>query len=148
MSAAADRTPYEQFLAGERHDDILVYLDGDAVGDPDALAGVAEEVGSGIVLVLPGDRGSEVFERATGIAPMSFAGDAMDTDGEIRRDCTGGTCPSRSEGDHRVKFVFAFSEAQNEEVGGLYAEGDVCHAYAACECGTTYSDKWVIGNES
>lgn len=143
----SDATPYEQFLAGERHDDILVFLHQETVGEPDALAGVAEEVEDGMVLVLPGDRGSEVFQKVTGIAPMNFAGDAMGTDGDIRRDCTGGTCPSRSDEDHRVKFVFAFSEAQNEEVGDLYAEGDVLHAYAACECGTTYSDKWVIGAE-
>ena len=32
-----------------------------------------------------------------------------------------------------------------EAVGDIYAEGDVIHAYAACECGTTYSDKWVVG---
>jgi hypothetical protein len=139
-------TPYEQFLAGDRHDDILVYLHEDTVGDLDALAGVAEPVADGAVLVLPGDQGSAVFERATGIAPMSFAGDAMDTEGEIDPELTDGTCPSRSEAEHRVKFVFAFSEAQNEAVGDLYAEGDVLHAYAACACGTTYSDKWVIGD--
>ena len=25
-----------------------------------------------------------------------------------------------------------------------YVEGDVMHAYAACDCGTTYSEKWVV----
>jgi hypothetical protein len=29
-------------------------------------------------------------------------------------------------------------------VGGLYAEGAVVHAYAHCECGTSYSDRWVV----
>ena len=32
---------------------------------------------------------------------------------------------------------------EDEAVGDLYAEGDVMHAYAACDCGTTYSEKWV-----
>ena len=141
-------TPREEFLAGERHDDVLFFLHEDAVGAPDALAGVAEDVGTGVVLVLPGDRGGEAFERATGLDPMDFAGVAMDTEGTIARDCTSGECPSREAGDHRVRFVFAFSEARNEAVGGIYAEGDVIHAYAACECGTTYSDRWVVGDEA
>ncbi len=143
-----DRTPREGFLAGERHDDILLYLHEDTVGDLDALTGVAESVADGVVLVLPGDRGSAVFEQATGIAPMSFAGDAMDTDGDIARDLTAGTCPSGDGPDHYPTFVFAFSEAQNEAVGGVYAEGDVVHAYAACDCGVTYSDKWVIEDQA
>ncbi|MFB6117034.1 DUF5807 family protein [Halosegnis sp.] len=137
-------TPREQFLAGERHDDILIFLHEAAVGAPDALASVAESVNDGVVLVLPGEQGSETFERAVGIDPMDFAGQAMDTEGDVDRDCTGGTCPAGEGPDHRVKFIFAFSEAQNEDVGGLYAEGDVVHAYAACDCGTTYSDKWVV----
>jgi hypothetical protein len=29
-------------------------------------------------------------------------------------------------------------------VGGVYAEGDVVHAYAQCACGTAYSDRWVV----
>lgn len=140
-------TPHEQFLAGERHDDILLFLHEDAVGAPEALQGVAESVESGVVLVLPGDRGSQTFEQVVGIAPMDFAGSAMDTDGEVRDDCTGGDCPDGPGAAHQVKFVFAFSEPQNEAVGDIYAEGDVIHAYAACECGTTYSDKWVVGEE-
>ncbi len=43
-----------------------------------------------------------------------------------------------------MKFIFSFAEAQNEEVGGIYEEGDVVHAYAKCTCGTTYSDRWVV----
>ena len=40
--------------------------------------------------------------------------------------------------------VVAVAEERNDSVGGLYAEGDVMHAYAACDCGTTYSEKWVV----
>lgn len=144
MSAA---TPYEEFLAGERHDDILLFIDSDAIGDPGAISDIAEEVGTGYVLVLPGDRGSEVVAEVVGIDPMDFAGAAMDTEGDIRHDCTGGECPAGTGDGHRVNFVFAFTEAENPEVGDLYAEGDVCHAYAACTCGQSYSDKWVIGEE-
>lgn len=134
---------YEEFLAGERTDDVLVFLHKSAVGDSDALGGLATEVNNGLVVVLPGDEGRAAFERAVGIDPMDFAGTAMQTGGEVGDDCTSGVCPNDGSGIHRVKFLFAFAEEQNAEVGGLYAEGDVIHAYAACSCGTTYSDKWV-----
>lgn len=137
-------TPREQFLAGERPDDILLYLADGTVGNPDALAGVAEDVEGGVVLVLPGDRGSETFQRVVGLDPMDFAGAAMDTEGDVADDCASGECPSTEAGPHDATFVFAFAEAQNEEVGGIYAEGDVIHAYVACSCGETYSDKWVV----
>jgi hypothetical protein len=85
---------------------------------------------------------------------MEFAKAAMDAEGEIARTLDDGACPfaddatDADEGsdDHEVQFVFAFAEAQNEEVGGLYAEGDVVHAYAHCTCGESYSHKWVIGD--
>lgn len=146
-------TTYEAFLAGERPDDVLLYLADDVVGDPDALGDVAEDVDDGVVLVVPGDEGRGAFERATGIDPMDFAGVAMQTEGHVDRDCTEGDCPS-AEAEagtapgaetHDLRFVFAFAEERNEEVGGLYAEGDVIHAYASCACGETYSDKWVAG---
>lgn len=44
--------------------------------------------------------------------------------------------------------MFAFAEEQNGEVGGLYAEGEVIHAYVACTCGQRYSDKWVADEQS
>ncbi|PSQ33260.1 hypothetical protein BRD09_01470 [Halobacteriales archaeon SW_10_68_16] len=139
------------FLAGDRPDDVLVYLSAEAVSDPAALEAHGERVDGGLVLVLSGERARGVFQRAAGIDPMAFAREAMDTAGEIRRDCTGGVCPaSDSDGgsDHTARFVFAFAEAQNEDVGGLYAEGDVIHAYVACTCGERYSDKWVAGERS
>ncbi|PSQ56541.1 MAG: hypothetical protein BRD23_09335 [Halobacteriales archaeon SW_9_67_25] len=145
----SDRTA---FLAGDRPEDVLAYLSERAVSDPGALKEYGERVADGIVLVLPGDDARGVFQRAAGIDPMAFAKDAMDTAGEVRRDCTGGVCPasrSREGGsDHRARFVFAFAEEQNEAVGGPYAEGDVIHAYVACTCGQRYSDKWVAGEGS
>ena len=139
--------PRREFLAGERTDDVVVYVAGDA--DPGALGGHGESVDDGVVLVLPGDRGRSAFEKATGIDPMQFAGSAMDVDGDIDRELTGGDCPSAHpddpDADHAVEFLFAFAEDQNEEVGGIYEHGDVVHAYAACSCGTAYSDRWVVG---
>jgi hypothetical protein len=83
---------------------------------------------------------------------MQFAKGAMGTEGDIAADLSGGVCPASesaaesAEGeDHAVQFVFAFAEEQNEEVGGLYAEGDVIHAYAHCDCGESFSHKWVTG---
>lgn len=145
-----DRPPsvlYEAFLQGERPDDILIYLHEEGVGSMDDLLEIGTRVDDGVVLVLPGEEGRSAFQEATGLDAMDFAGMAMQTDGEIGDDYTGGTCPDAadsSDEDHYVKFVFAFVEEQNEAVGGLYAEGDVIHGYAACACGTTYSEKHVI----
>ncbi len=140
------------FLAGDRPADVLTYLADDAVSNPGALEAHGERVDGGTVLVLPGDDARSVFGQAAGIDPMALARDAMDTGGEIHRDCTGGVCPAgEGSGDgspHRARLVFAFAEAQNEEAGGLYAEGDVIHAYVACACGERYSDRWVAGEES
>jgi hypothetical protein len=134
----------EQFLAGERPDDVLLYFDERAVSGMDRLAKVGESVDGGVVLVLPGEEGRSAFQRAVGVDPMTLAQSAMGSESEIDRGCTGGVCPdSEQDGDHFARFVFAFAEEQNEDVGGLYAEGDVIHAYARCDCDTTYSEKWV-----
>jgi hypothetical protein len=136
---------YDAFLRGERPDDILVYLHEGGVGSMEQLTEIGIRVDDGVVLVLPGEEGRAAFERATGLDAMDFAGMAMNTDGGIDDDCTGGTCPDDDgSGEHYARFVFAFAEEQNEEVGGLYAEGDVRHGYAACDCGTTYSEKSLL----
>ena len=131
----------EQFLAGERPEDVALFLaDSFVEGDGDGLAQHGERVEGGVVLVVGGEQGRSVFKTATGMDAMGFAKQAMGTDGEIARDLSGGDCPDCDGG---VEFVFAFAEEQNEEVGGIYAQGDVIHAYAYCECGTAYGDKWV-----
>jgi hypothetical protein len=137
-----------EFLDGERPDHVLVYVAEGAVDDPDALAAHGERVDDGVVLVLEAERGQTVFERATGIGAMDFAGAAMDTEGDVAPDCAGGDCPTahpEDPDDHPVRLLFAFAEEENDEAGGVYAEGDVIHAYTACDCGTTYSDRWVAG---
>jgi hypothetical protein len=137
---------HAEFLSGERVEDVLFFLHTDAVSNPEALATHAESVEDGHVLVLPGDDGRSAFQSATGIDPMALAQDAMDTDGDISDDLTGGECPSADstpDTSHTARIIFAFAEAQNDDVGGLYAEGDVIHAYAVCTCGERYSDKWV-----
>ncbi|MEF8870115.1 MAG: DUF5807 family protein [Haloarculaceae archaeon] len=133
------------FLAGDRPEDVFIYLDEAAVSNPEALEAHGERVDGGIVLVLAGDKARSVFQQAAGIDPMAFAKEAMGTEGTIDADCTGGTCPAGDGDDHEARFVFAFAEEQNEEVGDLYAEGDVIHGYVSCSCGTAYSDKWVVG---
>lgn len=134
----------EQFLAGERPDDVLLYFNEAAVDGLDRLADVGEAVENGVVIVLPGEEGRTAFQRATGVDPMRLAGSAMDSPSHISLDTFDGECPDGDEdGEHWPRFIFGFAEEQNEEVGDLYAEGDVVHAYALCECGTAYSDKWV-----
>ena len=131
----------EGFLAGERPTDVHIYLHEDSVSNPEALESHGERVTDGIVLVMDGEEARSVFQTATGIDPMALAKDAMATDGEIDRDCTGATCPGGD--DHTPRIIFAFAEEKNEDVGGLYAEGPVIHAYVACDCGQRFSDKWV-----
>jgi hypothetical protein len=144
---------YAAFRRGERTDDVCFYLHEEGVGNVEALAELGVRTDDGVVLVMPGEEGRAAFQRATSLDPMDFAGMAMDTEGEIDEDLTSGVCPNAAEGDgdgddaHYVKFVFAFAEEQHPEMEGLYAEGDVIHAYAACACGTTYSDKWVAGED-
>lgn len=145
MSADDPAAAYAEFLAGNRVEDVLLYLHDDVVGDPDALGGLATEVADGLVAVFPGEEGRAAFDRAVGVDPMELAGDAMGTGGRVERDCTGGVCPNDAPVDHPVTFLFAFAQARTEEAGGIYAAGDVIHAYAACDCGTTYADKWVAG---
>jgi hypothetical protein len=135
----------EEFLAGERPEDVFMYFAEEGINGVEALENVGERVEDGIVLVVDGDSGRSAFQRAVGVDPMAFAKEAMGTDGEVFADCTGGVCPA-SDGDeegHDAEFVFAFAEEQNEDVEGLYAEGDVIHAYVQCACGQAYSEKWL-----
>jgi len=141
----------DEFLAGDRVDDIVLYLSDTYLDDDSRLREVGTETGDGVRLVLDGETGRSAFEAGTGMGAMEFAQTAMDADGEIARDLDGGACPfaeSDPETDHSVRFVFAFAEEQNETVGGLYAEGDVVHAYAYCARGESYSDKWVVGTRA
>lgn len=138
----------DEFLAGERPKEVALFLADDQVDEPEALTtvGTAERVSGGTVLVVPGDRGRAVVSQATGRDVMEFAQDAGDNRTKVDRDLTGGDCPTDEEdGDHQALFTFAFVEAENEDVGDLYAEGPVVHAYVACSCGTTYSERWVAG---
>jgi len=134
-------TDREGFLAGERPDDVHVYLHERRVSNLAALDPHGERVDDGVVLVLDGEKARDIFQQATGIDPMALARTAMGTEGAIAPDCAGGTCPACDSDD--PDLVFAFAEEQNEDVGGLYAEGAVVHAYAACNCGERYTEKWV-----
>jgi len=159
-------TKREEFLAGERPDDVALYLSDAALSGSDKLAEYGERVPGGVLLVLDGTRGRSVFTKATGMDAMPFAQRAMRQEGEVDHGLAGGTCPhagetveaadeSAAETDtaaetdaetHEVRFVFAFAEAQNEAVGDIYAEGNVVHAYAHCSCGAAFSDRWVVEN--
>ena len=131
------------FLDGERPDDVLLFFAESAVSDLGSLAKHGEQVSRGVVLILEAERGRSAFEGATGVDPMTLASSAMDSNGAIDLDSFTGECPeigsNEGETEHAPRFVFAFAEAENEEVGGIYADGNVIHAYATCECGTAYS---------
>jgi hypothetical protein len=140
----------DEFLAGDRHDDVALFLTDDYLDSDGKLSSLGEAVDDGYVLVVDGDDGRSAFSAGTGMDAMEFSRTAMEEDGHVHRDLGGGECPEADEEDgedHRVEFIFAFSEARNEEVGGLYARGEVVHAYAHCACGANYSDKWVVGEE-
>lgn len=138
----------DEFLAGGRLDDVAFFLHSDVVSSPDALEPYATPVEDGLVVVIDGQQGRAAFQGVTGVDPMTLASQARQRDGDVASDLSGGACPESGEGadggEHEPRFVFAFAEAQNEDVGDVYAEGDVMHAYVNCSCGTLYSDRWVI----
>lgn len=140
----------QEFLAGDRPDDVAIYINDQYLSDNHMLATEGEDVDSGVVLVVPGDEGRAAFSQGTGLDPMKFAQAAMGETGHIAPDLAGGVCPDDGENEdsdaHGVEFVFAFAEAQNTDVGGLYADGDVIHAYGHCRCGVNFSQKWVVGS--
>jgi hypothetical protein len=133
----------DEFLAGERPDDVALFLADAYLDDGGTLAAHGEAVDGGVVLVVDGERGRELFASGTGMDAMAFAKEAMGTDGRVARDLSGGDPPDGGD----VQFVLAFAEAQNEAVGGVYADGDVVHAYAYSSEGTAFSDRWVVGEE-
>ena len=135
-----------EFLDGDRLEDVALYLADDQLDEAGKLADAGEERENGVVLVVPGEQGRRMFSAGTGMDAMEFAKEAMGEEGEIDRSLAGGDCPAGDGEEHQVSFVFAFAEAQNKDVGGMYADGDVIHAYAQCGCGETYSQKWVIGS--
>lgn len=137
-----------EYLAGERLDDVALFLTHEYLDSEGKLPNMGEEVENGYILVVPGDDGRRAFAAGTGMDAMQFAKTAMDTDGDIDQDLSGGVCPDAApDENHETKFIFSFAEAQNEEVGGIYEDGDVVHAYAKCTCGTAYSDRWVVADE-
>ncbi|OIB58344.1 DUF5807 family protein [Natrialba sp. SSL1] len=156
-------TPREEFLAGDRPDDVALFLAESYVSD-ERLESFGESVEGGVLIIVDGERGRNAFEAATGSQAMEFAQSAMGLEGLIDGDLAGGRCPERPAGetpgddddeaddeahtqngtDHTIQYVFAFAEEQNEDVGGIYAEGDVVHAYAQCSCGTAFSDRWNV----
>jgi len=134
----------DAFLAGDHLDHVALFLTDDYLDDEArrALADHGTEVEGGVVLVVPGETGRRLFSAGTGMDAMEFAKRAMGTEGDVDPTLRGGTCPDCGEG---AAFVLAFAEAQNEAVGGIYADGDVIHAYAACPDGTAFSDRWIVG---
>ncbi|GAB7093983.1 hypothetical protein JCM30237_11350 [Halolamina litorea] len=136
-----------EFLAGERLEDVALFLADDQLDEAGKLADAGEEVDGGVMLVRPGEQGRKLFSAGTGQGAMEFAKEAMGEGGSVNADLAGGTCPKDGDGgEHTVKYVFAFAEAENQEVGGMYGEGDVMHAYAKCSCGESYSEKWIVGS--
>lgn len=153
-------TQREAFLAGERPDDVAIYLSESGLRNADALADRAEAVEGGYVLVLSGERGRQVFSVVAGEPPMEFAQEASERDGAVDRDLTGGRCPEAPAAEevdgaggvdapaHEPRFLLAFVQEQTEGAGERYEEGDVVHAYVRCDCGAAYSDRWLVGEES
>ena len=155
----ADMSKLEAFLAGDRLDDVVFYVSDAFLDDDSRLREVGTETDGGVLLVLDGETGRSAFQAGTGMGAMEFAKEAMAAEGEIARSLDDGECPfagdqagdagsDAADVDHDVRFVFAFAEGENSEVGGLYAEGDVIHAYAHCTCGESYSRKWVVGDRA
>ncbi|MFB6281240.1 MAG: DUF5807 family protein [Haloferacaceae archaeon] len=136
-----------EFLNADRPDEVAFFLAEDELDDDGRLADRGIGADGGVVLVVPGDRGRRAFAAGTGTDAMTFAGEARRREGRIAPTLDGGECPDAADGGrHALRYLLAFAEERNESVGGIYAEGDVIHAYARCACGTAYSDRWVVGD--
>ena len=133
----------DEFLAGERPEDVALFLTDEYLDAEGKIANYGETVDGDVVLVEPGEKGRRLFTAGTGLQVFEFAQQASTNEGRVDRELTGGESADGSP----VRFVFAFAEEQNTEVGGVYAEGDVIHAYASAEDGTAFSDRWVVGSE-
>jgi hypothetical protein len=144
-----DTTALDEFLAGDRPDEVAVYLADDELDPDGALAARGIPADGGVVLVLPGERGRRAFAAGVGTDPMEFAQAASGREGRIGPRLDGGDCPDDDGGGaHALRVLLAFAEAENPAVGGRYAEGDVIHAYALCACGAAYADRWVVGERA
>ena len=133
---------YDEFLAVNRHDDIVLFLSEHVVDEHSAIRDQALSVETGCVLTISGTRAQQIVESAIGMGPMAFAKKAMGTRVHVDRELKDAACPS-GHTDHETEFILAFSEAENQAVGGLYAQGPVIHAYTQCSCGALAADKWV-----
>ncbi|MFB6105137.1 MAG: DUF5807 family protein [Halobacteriaceae archaeon] len=141
-------TARDAFLAGDRPDDVAIYLAEDVLsGDVTTLAARGERLEDGVMLVVDGERGRALVDELLGVDAMAFAREAMQTDGDIAHDLTGGTCPAADGGDHDLSVLLSFVEPAHEDVGGRYADGPVVHAYAACSCGQSYADHWTVDTD-
>lgn len=131
------------FVRGDRPDDVAVYF-ADEYADTDSLANRGQRVDGGVAVVLAGAKGRHLFERITGLEAMAFARATGDRSGSIAAGLTAAQCPAGTGPDHGLQFLLAFVQPRTPEAGGRYAEGDVLHAYAACRCGTTFSETRVL----
>jgi len=88
------------FLAGERPDDVAIFLSEAAVDDVDRIAGLdyAERVDGGVLMILDGERGRSAFQAATETDAMAFAQAATRRKGRVDRDLAGGDCPEAGDG--------------------------------------------------
>ncbi|MFC6725952.1 DUF5807 family protein [Halobium palmae] len=76
----------DEFLAGERLEEVALFLTHDYLDDEGKIANYGEDVEDGVVLVVPGDDGRGMFAAGTGMDAMEFAQSAMGDAGEIHAD--------------------------------------------------------------
>ncbi|MFB6254969.1 MAG: DUF5807 family protein [Halobacteriaceae archaeon] len=140
---------YDEFLAGNRPNDIALYFANSFLDNPENLSDYGVSVANGVILIVDGSTGRSIFNEVTGMQPMQFAQRAMQTSGSIESSLTSAECPnSTASNNHFIKFLFAFVEEEKNNIDGIYDQGDVMHVYAFCSCDTAFSDRWVINKAS
>jgi len=104
----------DEFLAGERLDDVVFYLSDAYLDDDSRLRNVGTETDGGVRLILDGETGRSAFQAGTGMGAMEFAKTAMGAEGGSRDCSTTGRVrsPRRSPTTIEIRFIFAFAEAQ------------------------------------
>lgn len=137
---------FGRFIAGEKPKHILLYHGIGAGKLPDQAAKLAHDIEDGHVMVLPAAMAQEIADKVLIPDLSTFSERSRERGGAIESFLTAGTCPEAMDNGkgHTLEQIFAFVQPKDELLGGIYAKGDVMHAYALCSCQTYYSDRWVV----
>ncbi|WP_254280489.1 DUF5807 family protein [Haloarcula marina] len=141
---------HEQFIAGNRPGHIMLFQHENATSLPDDASKVAKNAAEGKMIIQPAVMARDLIDKVLVPNISQFTELSQKRQGNIEPYLTSGDCPeanSNHDEDHIIEQLFAFVQPKHNSLGGIYADGDVMHAYARCSCQVHYSDRWVIASK-